>query len=112
MTEIIKNAKAVIVPSEWNENCSMSVLEAMSYGKPVIGANIGGIPEQVVDGETGYLFTSGDANDLAAKMQLLADDEALVVTMGQKGRTRLLEKYSLDVHKRDLIALYQSLLAN
>ncbi|MGR5464378.1 glycosyltransferase family 4 protein [Photobacterium damselae] len=111
LTNIIKNAKAVIVPSEWNENCSMSVLEAMSYGKPVIGANIGGIPEQILDGETGYLFKSGDANDLASKMQALADNSELVTDMGLKARSRLLEKYSLDVHKRELIKLYQSLLS-
>ncbi|WP_153448820.1 glycosyltransferase family 4 protein [Vibrio algicola] len=112
LTHIIKNAKAVVVPSEWNENCSMSVLEAMSYGKPVIGANIGGIPEQIVDGETGYLFTSGDAEDLAAKMQLLADDAQLVADMGLKSRARLLEKYSLQNHKEELLGLYQSLLNN
>ena len=111
LANVIKNAKAVIVPSEWYENCSMSVLEAMSYGKPVIGANIGGIPEQILDGETGYLFKSGDANDLASKMQALADNSELVTDMGLKARSRLLEKYSLDVHKRELIKLYQSLLS-
>lgn len=111
LTKTIKNAKAIIVPSEWNENCSMSVLEAMSYGKPVIGANIGGIPEQIIDGETGYLFEAGNANDLANKMQLLADDENLAREMGQKARARLLEKYSLEKHKTDLMDLYTSLLA-
>ncbi|WP_417883270.1 glycosyltransferase family 4 protein [Vibrio rumoiensis] len=110
LTQIIKNAKAVIVPSEWNENCSMSVLEAMSYGKPVIGANIGGIPEQIIDGETGYLFEAGNADELAIKMQLLADNESLVNAMGQKARERLLEKYSLEKHKVDLLNLYTSLL--
>ncbi|MCF7353051.1 glycosyltransferase family 4 protein [Vibrio sp. CK2-1] len=111
LLNLIKNAKAVIVPSEVNENCSMSVLEAMSYGKPVIGANIGGIPEQIIDGETGYLFEAGNADELANKMQLLADDENLVREMGQKSRARLLEKYSLEKHKTDLMDLYTSLLA-
>lgn len=106
---IIKNAKAVIVPSEWYENCSMSVIEAMSYGKPVIGGNIGGIPEQVVDGETGFLFEPGNAQELANKLDILAENPELVQSMGLKARERMINKYSLEVHKRELIALYHSL---
>ena len=48
-----RNALSVVVPSEWYENAPLSVLEAMAYGKPVIGAKIGGIPEMIEDGVDG-----------------------------------------------------------
>jgi glycosyltransferase involved in cell wall biosynthesis len=52
LKELIRRASFVVVPSEWYENCSMSVLEAMAYAKPVIGSRIGGIPEQIEDGQS------------------------------------------------------------
>lgn len=64
LAKLIQNAGAVVVPSEWYENCPMSVLEAKAYGKPVIGARIGGIPELVRHGVDGFLFEAGNTNDL------------------------------------------------
>lgn len=63
--DALRDCRAVVLPSEWYENAPMSVLEAYSFGKPVIGANIGGIPELVTEGKTGWLFPSGDAPALA-----------------------------------------------
>ena len=48
-----------------------SIMESMSYGKPVIGSNIGGIPELVNDGKTGRIFQSKDVQDLATKINWL-----------------------------------------
>lgn len=110
LRSLIKNAKAIVVPSECYENCSMSVLEAMVYQKPVIAANIGGIPEQVRDGIEGYLFAAGDAQSLANKLDLLMENPLLVETMGKNARQRLLTKYSLRQHKADLLALYRELI--
>ena len=45
INDFIVNAAFVVVPSEWYENCSMVVLESMTFGKPIIGSRIGGIPE-------------------------------------------------------------------
>ena len=64
LTDLVSGAYFVIVPSEWYENNPMTIIESYSVGTPVIGARIGGIPEIVVDGVTGYQFSSGDANDL------------------------------------------------
>ena len=60
---LIQNAKFSIFPSECNENCPFSVMESQIYGTPVIGADIGGVPELIEDGKTGYLFRSGDENE-------------------------------------------------
>ncbi|CAM3953314.1 Alpha-D-kanosaminyltransferase [Vibrio aerogenes CECT 7868] len=109
LESLIRNATAVIVPSECYENCSMSVLEAMAYGKPVIGARIGGIPEQVRDGVEGRLFPAGDGVALAQLMDEFATAPELVDEYGRNARLRLEEKYSLTRHKQALLDLYQSL---
>ena len=64
LTDLVSNAYFVIVPSEWYENNPMTIIEAYSVGTPVIGARIGGIPEIVVDGQTGFQFESGNIVDL------------------------------------------------
>lgn len=64
LTDLVENAYFIIVPSEWYENNPMTIIEGYAAGVPVIGANIGGIPEIIEEGRTGYLFTSADAADL------------------------------------------------
>jgi len=108
---LIKRCSAVIVPSECYENCSMSVIEAMAYGKPVIGANIGGIPEQVREGIEGRLFDSGDPDSLAKVMDSFAQDQSASEIMGKQSRQRLENKYSLARHQHTLLNLYQELLS-
>lgn len=62
LKNIIGNAKAVILPSEWYENGPYSAIEALQLGRPIIGADIGGIPELI--NNNGYLFKSGDVSQL------------------------------------------------
>ena len=69
LKETTRNALAVVVPSEWYENAPISILEAMAFGKPVIGARIGGIPEMIDDGLNGYLFEPRDVDDLREKLE-------------------------------------------
>ena len=68
LDNVISNAKASIYPSEWYENCPFSVIESQILGTPVIGANIGGIPELVDNGYTGFLFEAGNKEDLKQKI--------------------------------------------
>jgi glycosyltransferase involved in cell wall biosynthesis len=65
---LIRKARFSIYPSEWYENCPFSVMESQMYGTPVVGANIGGIPELIEAGKTGELFESGDIIDLQQKI--------------------------------------------
>lgn len=67
----IRGARFSICPSEWYENCPFSVLESQSLGTPVLGANIGGIPELIADGRTGEIFESGNVEDLERKISFL-----------------------------------------
>jgi len=72
---LIREARFSIYPSEWYENCPFSVMESQMYGTPVLGADIGGIPELIQEGKTGELFTSGDEASLKEKIQNLWNDK-------------------------------------
>ena len=77
LEKLIREARFSIHPSEWYENCPFSVMESQMYGTPVLGANIGGIPELIQVGKTGELFESGNAEDLKKKIEKLWGDKKL-----------------------------------
>jgi len=104
----IRGARAVVVPSQWYENAPLSVLEAMAYGKPVIGARIGGIPEMVEEGRTGLLFEAGDVDALREALdRLLTMSDAAVAEMGRAARRRVEEHYTAEEHYERLMAVYE-----
>lgn len=74
---LIREARFSIYPSEWYENCPFSIMESQMYGTPVIGADIGGIPELIAVGKTGELFKSADQEELKAAIRKLWDDREL-----------------------------------
>lgn len=61
---LIREAKCTVYPSIWYENCPFSVMESIMYGTPVVASDIGGIPELIDDGKTGYLFEAGNAEKM------------------------------------------------
>ena len=77
LEKLIREARFSIYPSEWYENCPFSVMESQMYGTPVLGANIGGIPELIQIGKTGELFESRNENDLKIKIKKLWNDKEL-----------------------------------
>ncbi|MBU4444419.1 glycosyltransferase family 4 protein [bacterium] len=110
LNEIISKSAFVVVPSECHENCSMVVLEAMSMGKPIIGSRIGGIPEQVEDGKTGFLFEMGNVGELAEKMKILTQNKKMRVEYGKAARKKVESEYSLARHCNGLLGIYDELL--
>lgn len=70
----IREAKFSVYPSEWYENCPFSVMESQLYGTPVLGADIGGIPELIQVGKTGELFESGNVDALKEAVEQLWSD--------------------------------------
>lgn len=80
---LIREARFSIYPSEWYENCPFSVMESQMYGTPVLGADIGGIPELITVGKTGMLFKSGDKAALKKQIQKLWEDKALTDAYSQ-----------------------------
>ena len=111
LDNLIKHARAIIVPSECNENCSMSVLEAMSFARPIVGSRIGGIPEQIRDGVDGALFEPGNAQQLADILDDLAINPEKAQRMGLNAHDRLCGKYAMRDHLQALLNLYQELLS-
>lgn len=78
LQKLVSNAYFIMVPSEWYENNPMTIIEGYAAGVPVIGARIGGIPEIIDDGNTGYLFESGNKDELVKminRSRLLDDSE-------------------------------------
>lgn len=72
------NAGVAVVPSIWMENSPLAIYESFARGLPVVGSDVGGIPELVTPGETGALFEPGDVDDLVATVEsLVFDREAL-----------------------------------
>lgn len=80
---LIRQARFSIYPSEWYENCPFAVMESINYGTPVVGANIGGIPELINthDNPNGIIFASGDADALAKRLFELWNDNSLQMSM-------------------------------
>ncbi|MDE6802901.1 MAG: glycosyltransferase family 4 protein, partial [Muribaculaceae bacterium] len=108
LQQLTAEAKALILPSRWYENNPMTVIEAYSAGTPAIGAEIGGIPEIVVDGRTGFRFESGDPDSLVEalnKMETLDPEEYGRMQHAALDFAR--ENFSLDQYYQRLIGFYQ-----
>ncbi|WP_105303426.1 glycosyltransferase [Anaerolactibacter massiliensis] len=77
LEKLIREALVSVYPSEWYENCPFSVMESQMYGTPVIGADIGGIPELIQTGKTGEVFQSSNAEKLKAKIEQFWNDRIM-----------------------------------
>ncbi len=95
-----------VMPSR-KEGFGIVFLEAMAYGKPVIGGNHGGTPEVVIDGTTGFLLEFGDVNALADCLIRLLQDEALCRRMGEAGRHRLEQHYTFEHFQRRFLRVLE-----
>lgn len=79
----IREARFSVCPSECYENCPFSVIESQLFGTPVLGADIGGIPELIEVGKTGELYESGNAEELKQKIKKLWFDPELTAQYSQ-----------------------------
>jgi glycosyltransferase involved in cell wall biosynthesis len=109
--EILAASDIVALPSRFGEGCPNAILEAMAAGKPVVAARTGGVPEVVVDGETGLLVPREDPDALRAALLRLAADPALRARMGAAGRERAEREFSVPALVRSYEALYSELTA-
>lgn len=75
LSRVISEADLVLFPSECNENCPFSVMEAQIYGTPVLGSRLGGIPELIEEGKTGELLPAGDVELWTRTIRTLWEDK-------------------------------------
>jgi len=106
----IRNSLFAVLPSEWYENCPYSILEAFALGKPVIGSDIGGIPELIKDGVDGLLFAPGNSEELSEKIAYLISRPRLREQMGRDARKKVEEKYNPELYYQKVMGVYQKLL--
>lgn len=107
----IRDASFVLVPSEWYENNPLTIVEAYSVGKPVIGSNIGGIPELIIEGRTGFLFEMGDSGGLEEKIRIAAEmSESQYLEMSEAAYRFACDKFSEKDHYRDLLKIYREVM--
>lgn len=104
LPEILSIADIFLLPSQ-QEAFGLSALEAMSCGVPVVATNIGGIPEVVSHGETGYISELGDISRMARYcIDLLTNPKKLTV-FRERARARAIEKFDIDL----IVPMYESL---
>jgi len=104
-------AADVFVLSSRSEGHPVSVLEAMAADLPVVASRVGGVPEQVSEGETGLLVEPGDPAELAAALRRLVADASLRRRLGAAGRARAEQAFDLDAFRRAHIEVYSRELA-
>lgn len=105
LEKLIQEALFSIYPSEWYENCPFSVMESQMHGTPVLGANIGGIPELIEVGKTGELFVSGDAADLKSKIKTLWENRERVTQYSENCKQISFD--TIEVYVEKLMNIYQ-----
>ena len=100
MPEILASTDVAVIPSRV-ENYPTVVRESLHAGVPVIGPNVGGVPEIIQDGENGLLFRGGDYKDLANKLRFFAQDPEQVMIF--RGRVRPVRSIVQDVDQLEVI---------
>ncbi len=101
-------ADCFICPSLWQEAAGLVILEAMACGLPVVASDVGGIPEFVVAGRTGYLFPAGDMCALAEHLKTLSGSNALAAEMSKSARAHAIANFSHTTRVADAMSLYET----
>jgi glycosyltransferase involved in cell wall biosynthesis len=93
-----------------SEGTRVTLIEALAAGRPVVATKVGGVPDVVDEGETGFLVRPRDTHALAERLEILARDPERRAAMGAAGRERMLERYGVDRLVDDVDVLYRELL--
>jgi trehalose synthase len=101
---------AVIVQKSFAEGFGLTVTEAMWKARPVVASRVGGIVDQVIDGETGWLVDPHDPSDYGNRVRTLLNDQATAAAMGDAGRERATHEYLADRHLEQWASLFERLL--
>jgi L-malate glycosyltransferase len=110
ISDYLSVSDVLLLPSE-QESFGLAALEAMACEVPVVASRVGGVPEVVTDGETGYLSEMGDVDKMGADAARLAMNEELRREMGKRARESAISRYSTDLVIPQYINFYERVLA-
>ena len=108
--ELLSNLDILVHASTSADPCPNTILEGMAHGLPVIGSNGGGVPELIVDGETGMLAPMGDANGLAQVLEDLLRDPEKAQRLGRAGYARVRDHFTVTRVARQVEEIYRRVL--
>jgi len=107
VSQYMQAADCLVVPSLWQEAVGLTVLEGLACGLPVVASDVGGIPEFVKDGNTGFLFRAGDDRLLADIVQAIQTNPQAHHDMRLRAREEAVRRFSPDARLSDYFTLYQ-----
>ncbi len=110
LRSLVRNCRFMVVPSEWYDNSPLVIYEAFAYGKPVIGAKMGGISELIDDGQNGFHFRAGEVDELADKIAFLDSHPELIGEFGRRARAKAETVFSPEHHYQQICRWYDELL--
>ncbi len=111
VAEILGGAHVFALATNW-EGLPISILEAMRAGLPVVASDVGGVREEVVEGQTGFLVPRGDVGATHDRLGLLLADPTLRERMGAAGRRRYEDLFSLDRMLKKTLEVYRDALGD
>jgi len=111
MNKIYPGCDVFVLPS-MKEPFGRVVLEAMACGRPVVATSVGGIPDIVEDGKTGYLVNRANPDQLAARISKLLQDRKKTRDLGRAGRKRVLERFDWKKIAKRYVEIYESVQGN
>ncbi len=106
LANYLDRAAVVVCPSR-REGYGVVAREAMAHGRPVVATDVGGLPEAVIDGQTGLLVQPGDAAALRSALDRLLGDAELRARLGAAGRERVRERFSREIAATATLAAYE-----
>lgn len=110
LVNMLQRISAVIVQKSLKEGFGLTVTEAGWKETPVVASNIGGIPDQIIDEETGFLVAPDDLNGFADKIIELLKDNKMAAEMGRKAKSNIRKKFLITRHLDDYLSLLIDLL--
>ena len=105
----LSKANCLVLPS-FQENSPLTVTEAMAAGVPVVASRVGGIPEMIEDGKTGFLIDPYDTNDICRAVSKILTDDSLALSMGKRAKETARKRYMASSVAESTIKVYREIL--
>ncbi|MGA2239465.1 MAG: glycosyltransferase family 4 protein [Candidatus Bathyarchaeia archaeon] len=106
---LLRQTKVVVVPSIWPDPCPTTALEAMAVGRPVVSSDVGGLPDIIVDRESGFLVGPNDQQSWANTVAEVMNDPAVAREVGKKAQERIERHFSSSVVIPQIEDVYKGL---